>query len=214
MASHTTHHLVAIISEPRLKKYLDEAKKCYSSPDEQMDHALRLYAWNTALCAAFYGPIQALEIALRNAINQQLINKFGTEWYEQDSGIQFQDSGIQFDEKALGQIEKVKEHLNRRKIKITADNIVAQLSLGFWVKLFESEYETLWRKALHKMFQNNRPKQKDLKGRLIVFRDFRNRIAHHEPIFDRQPENKLELILGILGRINTEKKHGLKNMSA
>ncbi len=35
---------------------------------------------------------------------------------------------------------------------------------------------------------------------------FRNRIAHHEPIFDRQPENKLQLILEILGDINTEKK--------
>jgi hypothetical protein len=30
---------------------------------------LQLYVWNTALAAAFYGPLQALEIALRNALH-------------------------------------------------------------------------------------------------------------------------------------------------
>jgi hypothetical protein len=161
MASNNTHNLVAVISKPRLKKYLDEAKKCCSSSDEQMNHALRLYAWNTALCAAFYGPIQALEIALRNEINQQLINKFGKEWYELKSGIQF-------DKKALTQIKEAKNNLKKHKKNIMADNIVAKLSLGFWVNLFNKRYnESLWRKIDCKSFPDNERDRKKIQERQI-----------------------------------------------
>jgi hypothetical protein len=33
------------------------------------EKALRLYTWNTAASAAFYGPLQGLEVALRNAMH-------------------------------------------------------------------------------------------------------------------------------------------------
>lgn len=36
------------------------------------EKALRLYTWNTAISAAFYGPLQGLEIALRNAAHHHL----------------------------------------------------------------------------------------------------------------------------------------------
>ena len=36
------------------------------------DHALRLYAWNVAVTSAFWGGFNILEVALRNALNEQL----------------------------------------------------------------------------------------------------------------------------------------------
>ena len=43
---------------------------------------LRLYTWNTEVSSAFYGPLQALEVALRNALDLQLANFYGREWYD------------------------------------------------------------------------------------------------------------------------------------
>lgn len=42
--------------------------------------AMQLHARNTAIGAALYGPLQSLEITLRNTINCQLISKFGVSW--------------------------------------------------------------------------------------------------------------------------------------
>jgi hypothetical protein len=39
--------------------------------------SLALYVWNTALAAAFYGPLQSLEIALRNALHAELTSICG-----------------------------------------------------------------------------------------------------------------------------------------
>ena len=36
------------------------------------EKAVRLYTWNTAVSAAFYGPLQGLEVALRNAMHRAL----------------------------------------------------------------------------------------------------------------------------------------------
>ena len=46
------------------------------------EQALRLYTWNTAVSAAFYGPLQGLEVALRNAMHRELGRRFGPRWYD------------------------------------------------------------------------------------------------------------------------------------
>ena len=46
------------------------------------EKAFRLYTWNTAISGAFYGPLQALEVALRNAMHRQLARRYGTAWYD------------------------------------------------------------------------------------------------------------------------------------
>src|SRR6202171_5348250 len=48
------------------------------------DHAaaLRLYVWNTQISAALYGPLQALEIIIRNAFHRELATVYGPAWYD------------------------------------------------------------------------------------------------------------------------------------
>lgn len=46
------------------------------------EKALRLYTWNTAASAAFYGPLQGLEVALRNAMHQRLAGVFGSNLFD------------------------------------------------------------------------------------------------------------------------------------
>ena len=62
--------LEASFSPARLRTYL--------TAEGDRKRALQLYTWNTKISAAFYGPLQGLEIALRNAIHQQLTRCYGT----------------------------------------------------------------------------------------------------------------------------------------
>jgi hypothetical protein len=63
--------------------------------------------------------------------------------------------------------------------------VVAELSLGFWRFLLARHYdETLWRSALYRAFpgQSHRRVVHDA---ATVLHLCRNRVAHHEPIFNR-----------------------------
>ena len=64
--------LEAAFSPERKGTYLRAAR-------EDRKQAVRLYTWNTAMCAAFYGPLQALEIAMRNAMHRELAACYGEE---------------------------------------------------------------------------------------------------------------------------------------
>ncbi len=67
--------------------------------------ALRLYTWNTALSAAFYGPLQGLEVAVRNAMHRELSARYGPAWYDNpQAGL---DAG------ALDRISAGKDELRR-----------------------------------------------------------------------------------------------------
>ncbi|MCY3878282.1 MAG: Abi family protein [Rhodobacteraceae bacterium] len=181
--------------------------------------AVRLYTWNTAISAAFYGPLQALEVALRNAMNRELAAVYGQAWYD--------NSKTGLDGGCLARIEQTKRDL--RKDKYPDDpphppQVVASLSFGFWVSLLgpgglidrktgtKANYEmTLWRPALRSAFPHAaRLSSKNAHTPLNFLRTFRNRIAHHEPVFPRHLEQDYANILEITSWITPHKREWIK----
>lgn len=154
------------------------------------EQALRLYTWNTAVSAAFYGPLQGLEVTLRNAMHRELRGAYGPAWYDNPAcGL---DAGT------LDRIDKAKRTLQKNGYAIDPPHVVAELAFGFWVSLLgkgghgrtpdtsKRNYDmTLWRTALYKAFPHSRSSRVAIHKPLDYLRTFRNRIAHHEPIFDR-----------------------------
>lgn len=65
---------------------------------------------------------------------------------------------------------------------LTNGSIIAQLSFGFWVNLFNYPYDTLWRHCLRKTFAADKLERKQISGMLHPLLKLRNRIAHYEPI--------------------------------
>jgi hypothetical protein len=132
------------------------------------------------LAEAFYSPLQCLEICLRNNLHYALTDRYGENWYE--SHVSKIHGGAQ------GRIRNALAELERSHTKINPGDIVAALSFGFWVGLLGPVYDnTLWRRALYRAFRLSgrampRPK---VHGRMNALRRFRNRIAHHEPIFQK-----------------------------
>jgi len=156
--------------------------------------AMRLYAWNTAVSAAFYGPLQALEVTLRNAMNRALSSEYGQKWYDND------DTGL--DGGCLARIKETRKRL-QDEYPDEAPHMIAALTFGFWVQLLgpggiidkqartKANYEmTLWRPALRRAFPHAKEiSRKQVQVPLNSLRKLRNRIAHHEPIFNRKLRN-------------------------
>jgi hypothetical protein len=164
------------------------------------DHAaaLRLYVWNTQISAALYGPLQALEIILRNAFHRELSARYGIDWYDNPT--------VPLTPTARARVAEAKEMVRRARRPLDPGRIVAELSFGFWERLLthgppgKLNYEmTLWRPALYRAFPHSRRRRADVHRPLPGLRDLRNRIAHHEPIFSRDLAAEYRTILEVIG---------------
>ncbi len=171
------------------------------------EKAFHLYAWNTATGAAFYGPLQGLEVALRNAIHRQLTVCYGATWYDNPA------AGL--DARCLERIANARQELVRAGHAAGPSRIVAALSFGFWISLLgpggrldlagrRADYEkTLWRPALRRAFPHRTSlTRKQARRPLDGLRTLRNRIAHHEPIFARHLSQDHQCILDVTGWIS------------
>ncbi|HZZ65219.1 MAG TPA: hypothetical protein VFE17_06970 [Candidatus Baltobacteraceae bacterium] len=86
-----------------------------------------------------------------------------------------------------------KKHLaDARQGEALAGKVVAELKFVFWVSMFTRRHDaTLWNGKLHIEFPNLPRTLLALDARTLLYnqlnevRIFRNRIAHHEPIFAR-----------------------------
>jgi hypothetical protein len=158
------------MSEERFATYLDA-----ESGDEIA--ACQKYVWNTAVASAFYGPIQTLEVTLRNATHQAIANSYGQQWFKNTTLLRYPEAELS---------RLAIENLRKRDEQATPGKVIAELGLRFWVSLFSRHYdETLWRFQLFKVF-SPRLDRSAAHDDLDRLRTLRNRIAHHEPIFQRR----------------------------
>jgi hypothetical protein len=89
------------------------------------------------------------------------------------------------------------EELKKDRRPLTPGRVVAELKFAFWVGLLGPQYDaTLWRKCLYHGFPSagGRPR-KAIHGRFNAIRRFRNRVAHHEPIFQSAPIKRHQEII-------------------
>lgn len=166
------YKLENLFSQERLRKFYE------AYPDNE-SKALDHYRCNILISESFYPCLSILEVALRNAINKQLTFFFRTaEWYTHLSTT----PGLS---NLLPAINTAQRHITSRGELISTPKIVAELSLGFWVTLFNKEYELILWKPLRKAFPNMpkaKRQRKNVSAPLNNFRLIRNRIFHNEPI--------------------------------
>jgi hypothetical protein len=174
--------IISTISPPRFGEYLRNS-------DGNETAALRLYFFNAAVSVEFFRHLQLLEVGLRNALHRELTARYGTHWYERHD--------INLSPQTLMLVERAERVLRDQRKSVTPGRVVAELSFGFWVKLlgpgWKNRYEhSLWVPALHKAFAGARSDpalpsftRKEIFQPIDALLLFRNRIAHHEPIYRR-----------------------------
>lgn len=143
-----------------------------------LDASLNLYEYNIRASEAFYTPLQNLEICLRNTIDSCMSNTYGADWFHNGT------CGLTMD--AQNEVLAAYHNLGGDE-NLPPGAVIAELKFAFWVGLLAPKYDgTLWRKSLHRGFQKTGGKKRsDVHGRFNAIRRFRNRIAHHEPIFHK-----------------------------
>ena len=173
--SFSLNELVKTLSADRLKPYL-------SAASGDLNKAVELYQWNIEISGAFYESLSIAEVCLRNTLNDQLALM-----HADRSGYWFDNFGSFFTGDALSDIALARKRASRPGRYETPGRIVAELNFGFWKYILAKRYEaTLWTPALRHGFPGLEPKQRSVVFSAVSeLHTLRNRIAHHEPIHQR-----------------------------
>ena len=191
--------LAGLVSAPRLSPY---SAACGGNGSQ----AIRLYTWNVEVSAAFWGVVHVLEVAVRNAIHAQMCNRYGrADWWD-DRAIKLHAVLVKQQNQAKADALYVAKKHSR---SVVADDVVAALTFGFWGGLLASggplQFETAyWQPFLHRAFPHYVGSRADLHIDVNSLRLFRNRIAHHEPVFNRHLAADHATVVRVAGHIHPD----------
>lgn len=160
--------------------------EAYRAGGNDLDMLARYY-WNIALGESLYPALSGLEVTLRNNIHQSGARFFTNDrWFDDPRVLPLQT-------REQTQLADAKQELTRRGRPLEVGRIIAELPFAFWTGLLNAPYERqLWdpRTALGLLpnafpFVPNRYRSRQpLFDRVNKVRFLRNRIAHHEPIWN------------------------------
>ena len=176
-------HVISWLSEPRYSKYLEVARG-----DDAV--ALDLYLWNIGLTQAVLKDVSFFEVALRNAYDRTI----SSTWNRSDHWLFDGESPVRrpiLRTNKRGQVNDA-NRLNRNSIghprnglreNATADDIVSNLTLGFWAHMTDrSQERDLWIPIIHKAWPKGTDRN-DVNNQIAGINEIRNRAAHHEHLF-------------------------------
>lgn len=196
MATFSYNELAAAISPARASRYLNSTFDPITGTTDQA-RALRLYEFNNALSTAAWSTIADVEVIVRNIIADSITDLHSTvrpsaaRWYD---GPSWFTHGQWFAHKTTKKIAEAMRRSGDRGIsdpqRAPAGRVIAELDLGFWRYLLTSRYEhTLWNPAIRSQFPalsrlSGSDSRKLVYHRIEQLNHLRNRIAHHEPIYE------------------------------
>lgn len=192
------------IQEQRLVRYLPAA-----GGDKKA--AFQFYMWNCALCQSFFYPLHFAEISVRNAIHKALLARLGDQWFDHATFRKI------LDPKYVRELsDAVGDENAQHGAAMTPHHVVSGLSFGFWEHLMTKRFERLlWKYGI----VHNFPKAPmgttylEVRERIETVRRWRNRIAHHQAIFDKNPTTKYQETIELLGWICADTSQWVQSIS-
>lgn len=194
-----------LISPARTETYLNYfSDECDINIRESQ--AYQLYIWNIKISAAFLEAICFYEVALRNAIIKALEPTYKVYSILNDNFIRALKPATR-DElvKIVNKLSRNKQYeiifQNQRLVPLRIDTqaippgkVIAELTLIFWENMLSKTHRMRWSTSFNKAFTNIVVADLDERNKIIdtihditgKIRDLRNRICHHEPIFNEK----------------------------
>lgn len=179
-----------IISQKRMRRYLE-------SVNGNTRKAMTLYRHNLHLSQELFTIVSCFEVALRNAIDRQLVPRLGEEWLK-DSIL---PNGI-FDNKSVRETKRIIEKAYTRLVRANTyshSKLIAELEFGVWKYMFSSLQYRLTGQCLLAVFPYKpRSSAQTQYNHSYIFNELdkvnslRNRIAHHEPICFYRQESQID----------------------
>ena len=91
--------------------------------------------------------------------------------------------------------------IRQRSLLVSNGQVIAQLTLFFWMRLFSTDYEAaLWRPVLKRVFPDKQLRRADVAVQLECIYQTRNCIAHHEPVYGHRLRDTLEAIRFVISK--------------
>lgn len=175
-----------------------------------------------ALAAAFQPVLHIVEVAFRNAlydVGVQATSGRNLTFRTVDSWLDANPSLLEHKEEA--DVAEAVRRLGKNPKRQSAGHLIGQLGFGFWIRLCNRPYEhgrqsgpQLWPTAVKRFPNCPRPQRNraDIARAFADLRDFRNLVAHHQPIWDRQPlqwhARAIELIAWMNPRLSATTQSG------
>lgn len=162
------------------------------NPADTDREAAARYLWNVAIAESLHTCLHFTEVTLRNAIHQEMSVKFNNPLWFEDPAVVTQPT--------IDKIQEIRQDIAREARQdqrtvpvITAGDLVAKASFGFWVSFFYGAYTNptsqLWSgHSLKRVFPhatNEQRKPRELRKVFERVRRLRNRVSHHEPVWNR-----------------------------
>ena len=170
-----------IFSAKRMQKYVDA---CNGSTRK----AMTLYRNNLRLSQEIFTLISCFEVALRNKIDQLMIQQYGDEWLRNlimPGGAFYNDI----------RVDKTKKIINNayNELQINGNyshsKLLSAMEFGVWKYLYSNVHYRLTGRILLKVFSNKPRSSVEIQydhnyifHELNFINNIRNRVAHHEPI--------------------------------
>jgi len=193
------------LTRDRLRSYL-------AATNDDLAASIALYDWNARVGGALHEDIGRLEVVFRNAIDEALVaygsaKGWPTVWYLRRELF----PGGRHGARALADIDLARRRATRRGVPEAHGKVVAELSFGFWRFLCTPPYLTsLWVPAVASAFSGHpdhgdpRAVRNDVDARIDRIHFLRNRIAHYEPVHQRNLQLDLRGIEELAGWISDE----------
>lgn len=202
--------LTKALSAERLAKY--------RQPGESDAEVLARYMWNQAIADCMNRPVHICEVTFRNTVFQTgeltvgpIANHGGVHcWLDASPPI--------IKRSHHDTVAYAREELRARGVPRTTGRLIAELSFGFWVLLFGAYYDQgagrrgagfqLWTPAnLRSAFPNVPSHLRDreqIRTRFDAIAKYRNRLAHHEPIYHMNPTTRYQEIVSAIRWISAD----------
>lgn len=179
------------ISKPRLDSY-----KSYFRTTS-VEESIGLYMWNIELSACFNALLSNFEIVLRNNIHRAMSTQYcggsaSGHWYDLSIKAQLKPE-------TLKKVDDVRYtgHGRKRALRRPApnpDEIVSRVSFGFWPSILKAIPQAHAHLVFPAIFPNHvlsatpadwgdAAKRKSALAFIYELNEFRNRLAHHEPLW-------------------------------
>lgn len=167
-------NLEQLVSAPRLQRYRQASTSDFET--------VTLYCWNVQLAEALMPSLAFFEVSLRNAVHTALTARTGSEFWFKPV----------LHQKMYENVTHLIDKLTRRHgVPPTAGKVISEITFGFWPLLFAKHYNGLWWQYPNPLLATvipNYPKmardtRAKLEERLEYFVNVRNRVMHHEAVF-------------------------------
>ncbi len=163
-----------------LKRALSARRlESYRPPGASDEKTVQTYLWNAAISEALFPMLQQLEVAFRNTLHQSIGAAWGnSEWLMNGHPI--------LDPREVVKVKDAKITLTNQKKPLTEDDLVGELSFGFWTSLSDSRYDRHWPRFIKAAFPNciNSMRTRDeISSRANKLRKLRNAVFHHHSIW-------------------------------